>query len=124
MPQLLLLGSLPLLLLSRWTGFTDSLPQCLLHDLTGFYCPGCGATRALELLARGDVLGAARMNALLPCALLFVPLLTCFDRTCARIYRSRAFAWVAVAVVLSFTIARNLPWEPFRLLAPGAMFAR
>ena len=28
---------------------------CLLNALTGFYCPGCGGTRAIVTLAKGDI---------------------------------------------------------------------
>ena len=33
---------------------TGKLP-CIFHELTGLYCPGCGGTRALKALLRGDV---------------------------------------------------------------------
>lgn len=29
---------------------------CLFHELTGFYCPGCGGTRALKALLTGHPL--------------------------------------------------------------------
>lgn len=39
----------------RITGFslTDLVPGCILYRLTGLYCPGCGATRALSAFLTG-----------------------------------------------------------------------
>lgn len=31
------------------------LPECMFHRVTGLYCPGCGGTRALLLLLRGEI---------------------------------------------------------------------
>ena len=31
---------------------------CLIHKWTGYYCPGCGGTRAVKALLRGDVIGS------------------------------------------------------------------
>lgn len=28
---------------------------CAFHEVTGLYCPGCGATRAAKFLIRGDI---------------------------------------------------------------------
>lgn len=37
-----------------WTDvWGKSLPPCMLHKLTGLYCPGCGGTRAFMALFRG-----------------------------------------------------------------------
>lgn len=35
--------------------FEQLLPPCLLHTLTGYYCPGCGATRSVFFLLQGKV---------------------------------------------------------------------
>ncbi len=124
MPLLLLASALSILLLLRSADLADRLPGCLLYHLTGLYCPGCGATRCFELLARGEFTAALGMNLLLPFVAV-VALSFCLPaNTIARVCRSRAFGWAAVAIVVAFTIVRNLPWEPFRFLAPGAMFAR
>ena len=32
------------------------LPPCFIHAYTGYYCPGCGATRSLLLLLEGHPL--------------------------------------------------------------------
>lgn len=31
-----------------------ALPPCIIHKLTGYYCPGCGATRSTIALLHGD----------------------------------------------------------------------
>jgi len=32
------------------------MPPCILHHFTGFYCPGCGGTRAFVALIHGQFL--------------------------------------------------------------------
>ena len=39
---------------------------CILHELTGLDCPGCGMTRAVLALARLDVAAAFGYNAIWP----------------------------------------------------------
>lgn len=95
-----------------------------MYRFTGLYCPGCGATRALFLLSHGHPLSAAAMNPLLALAVIFTATLL-FKRAPKfhnlHGWKSQTVAWIAVAIVVLFTVARNLPWEPFCLLAPGAM---
>lgn len=42
------------------------LPPCSLYSLTGICCPGCGGTRAVESLLRGQWLQSARYHILVP----------------------------------------------------------
>lgn len=49
------------------------LPPCMFHSVTGFSCPGCGCTRAVAALLRGDFFLSLRNNpVILYCAGLYV----------------------------------------------------
>jgi hypothetical protein len=101
---------------SRHTGY----PPCLIHQATGLYCAGCGATRALYALLHGRVLTALHDNALFVAAL---PLLLYAAATVAlRVWRDndwphveirpRRWAWQATglfALMAAFMVLRNLP---------------
>ncbi len=43
-----------------WLG--KLLPPCMFHRLTGLNCPGCGGTRAVQALLRGDWYAAWHFN--------------------------------------------------------------
>jgi hypothetical protein len=43
--------------------FAGKLPGgCMLHNVTGYYCPGCGGTRAVDALLRGNLLLSLRYH--------------------------------------------------------------
>jgi hypothetical protein len=99
-------------------------PSCLFHDLTGWYCPGCGITRALHALAHFDLRRALAMNAFL---VLSLPLLAAMA---AQGLMQRAWLpagirrvvfngrwWIGALLV--FGVLRNLPG--FEWLAPGGL---
>jgi len=44
--------------------FRQGIP-CLFHLITGFYCPGCGGTRAVRYLLRGQVLKSIQYHPLI-----------------------------------------------------------
>lgn len=64
----LFLGVLGLLfllcLLCLGIDLREILPPCSLYSLTGFYCPGCGGTRACYALAQGHILESLRAHPL------------------------------------------------------------
>ena len=105
-------------------------PKCQLHTLTGLHCPGCGLTRCAHALTEGNVEQALAWNAfgfvMLP---LFGWLLgkllwdtiwgTPPSRTAPRFVGLKKWiSIVGVGVLLTFGVLRNLPYEPFTLLAP------
>lgn len=114
-----------LILLLRPQSSGLGLP-CVVHSLTGLYCPGCGASRALSSLLRLDFYRALRWNpllvALFPFALFYlgwgsVSFVRCgYNTLNDRI--PRRLLWMLAALVLLYFPLRNLPWWPFVLLQP------
>jgi hypothetical protein len=99
---------------------------CPFRASTGLWCPGCGATRALHALLRGDVAGMASQNALLPLFLLGTGLLWLTWWRSARGRPAPAWwgrtppaVWVWLGgLVIAFGVLRNLPLQPFAAMAP------
>ena len=100
------------------------LPPCPFLALTGWFCPGCGSTRALHALLHGDVVQALAMNPLLVIA---SPLLAWMALNAAGANppgHCLLMPWSAnpkfwLVVLLGYGVLRNLPWMPFAWLAPG-----
>ncbi len=97
-------------------------PVCQFHRLTGLDCPGCGGTRALYALLHGNVSAALRDNALLVGGVFFLALRggwLAVKRICGRPtggFLPVKFLWPLLAVMLVFTVLRNLP--AFAFLSP------
>ena len=96
-------------------------PVCHFHSLTGLHCPGCGSLRALHELLHGNLIEAARLNALLLClaglvfpAVRFV--LASVRRQRATFSVRAAWLWIFLCVAAAFSVLRNLPG--FAWLAP------
>lgn len=58
--------------ISKVTGFhlSEYIPPCTLHEATGFYCPGCGGTRAICALFSGHIIASAFYHPFVAYALL------------------------------------------------------
>jgi hypothetical protein len=99
---------------------------CPFHEATGLWCPGCGMTRAVHALSHGDIGTALGFN-------LFVPVVVAVATYAWLAWFLPAVggpalpkpatvpkaAWIVLgALVLVFAVARNLPVEPLRALAP------
>ena len=97
-------------------------PLCLFHALTGWYCPGCGGTRAAYELLHGHLVRALHDNALVVLALAAV--LIWNARWLAQRLRGGSMNlkvpvgvwWTLLVVALVFTVLRNL--SAFAWLAP------
>jgi hypothetical protein len=101
-------------------------PECVFHSVTGFYCPGCGAQRAIHHFLHLEIGSVFRNN------LLFLPgMMVIFYGVALPVankkfgtnypnflYHKRVPLYMFIIIVL-FGILRNLPYYPFTLLAPG-----
>jgi hypothetical protein len=89
--------------------------RCPIHSLTGFYCPGCGSTRAVRALLNGDLQLAFHDNALLlaaPVLMVIGALLNKYSKNRMWLYLFLGLLFIAV---VSFTVLRN---QPDSALAP------
>ena len=90
-------------------------PTCPFLALTGFYCPGCGTTRAVHALLHGEPALALQRNPLTVAAL--VVLAAAFLMWARRLWRGEPRSWVAppwvlyslLAVIVAFWALRNIP---------------
>ncbi|MDD3242918.1 MAG: DUF2752 domain-containing protein [Eubacteriales bacterium] len=97
--------------------------SCVWYQLTGYYCAGCGITRGLHELLNGHWYAAFRMNPFMFVVIPAACVLAVWE--ISRILRHRPsiplkpwMVWTFLALMILFTVLRNLPWEPFCQLAP------
>ena len=92
------------------------LPGCPLRATTGLLCPGCGTTRALSAITQGEWLAAFRYN---PLAISFLASLPLLIGLRYRGYRPSArVIWISLGIILTYFVARNLPFEIFNWIRP------
>jgi hypothetical protein len=97
-------------------------PSCPFLFITGYYCPGCGSTRAIHAIVHGDLGQAFDHN---PLTVLFLPYLVwAWGSWLHRSLTGRQqgdpappwVIWTLLVAVVLFWILRNLPG--FAWLAP------
>ncbi len=102
----------------------NPFPPCMFYAITGHYCIGCGLTRAMHALVHGDLPRAFSMNPLAVVVLPLIPLMIAWSAGWQPRSLRPLMRWVLeprlwLLLLPGFWIARNLPWSPFTLLAPG-----
>ena len=94
-------------------GIIGEYPKCLLHSTTGLYCPGCGTTRMLLSLLKGDFASAYRSNAALT---LLIPfwLVFCLGYyfNMPKYFRRNAVIYtllfISVGILIVYSVLRNI----------------
>jgi hypothetical protein len=92
---------------------------CPYRSLTGWWCPGCGLTRATHHLLRGDLAQALRFNLFVVLILIGLALtwlvwtLQVVGRPIRWVRRIPTWAYTfSIAALLVFAVVRNLPGVP------------
>jgi hypothetical protein len=121
---LMVAASATLACAATWVGDPTTpggpLPVCPTKALLGIDCPGCGSLRMLYSLLHGNLMAAARFNALGLVALVLLVwayLVWTYGRMTGRRIRSwqhqRWAAMVALSLVVIWFVVRNIPFAPF-----------
>ncbi len=106
-------------------GQSPIYPPCPFHLITGLYCPGCGSLRAIHALLHGRILSALDLNPLMVVSIPFLgygfislALYKIMGRGLPQLIKHPLWIWSILALIIVYTILRNIPFYPFSVLAP------
>ena len=94
-------------------------PPCILRTLTGFYCPGCGGTRAVRELLQGHFIRSFYYHPYVPYAAVLYGWFM-ISQTAQRLFGGKLpigmhyhdwFLYMGVGIILLNWVVRNL-WIP------------
>lgn len=104
------------MLYAFFTTVTGWRIPCVFHEITGWYCPGCGVTRMCLSLLHLDLATAYQCNqALMITAPILAVILCCLLYRYIRYGTCRVSRWVngwmiiLIVVYVVFGVVRNLP---------------
>lgn len=89
---------------------------CVLHTLTGLYCPGCGGTRAIMFLLHGDLLRSFLYHPLVPYAAVVYGWFM-ISQSIQRLSRNRIrigmhyrdiYLWIALILLIANFVIKNV----------------
>lgn len=101
---------------------------CIFHSITGFYCPGCGITRAIKAALKGDFYSSFRNNILLYTIIPLIFIIQFFNSGFMKKYKKidefnkkhkKIYNWIIVVlliITIIYGVLRNFP--EFWLLTP------
>lgn len=96
---------------------------CMFHAVTGLYCPGCGGTRSVAALLRGQIGAAFLYHPIVPyCAAVYLWFM--ISHTAERLVRHRwrigmryrnRYLWIALALVVINTAVKDILLTAFHV---------
>ena len=102
------------------TSYIEAGHPCLFHMVTGYYCPGCGGTRAVIALLHGDIIASFIYHPLVPyTAAAFIVLLILklkAPEKSVEVHLIRALIIALIIVVINFAVKNILLYNGIDLL--------
>lgn len=92
---------------------TGKLLPCIYYATTGYLCPGCGVTRSIYALAKGNILLSLRNNPIVLLIILFLILFyieilsELFGKSIKAVPRNKAVICLILGGLMLFYILRN-----------------
>lgn len=113
-----ILAATGLIYFKAWVPLTGITVPCPFHAVTGWYCPGCGITRAILSLLHLDWVQAFRYN---PLVFVLAPMYVAYAVTHKKGMRRFSQSLMAFMLVMSlaFGLLRNFPM--FAFMAPTVL---
>jgi hypothetical protein len=97
-------------------GPLPKLPLCVFHTVTGYYCPGCGGSRAVAALFKGKLLRSLYYHPIVPYSAI-VGGWFMLSQSVERLSRGKwkigmhyrnIYLWLALALVILNCIIKNM----------------
>ena len=97
------------------TQILELVPPCAFHKITGFYCPGCGGTRAVFSLARGEIVRSFIFHPIVIYTLIVGGWFLISqsiqriskNKICIAMHISPIYIWLALIIVLGNFFIKN-----------------
>ncbi len=95
---------------------TDVMMPCMFNVWTGWYCPGCGGTRAVKALFRGDILASVVYHPVVPFAAV-IAVWFMISQTIERVSKEKCkigmhfsdkYLWIILALIIANFIVKNV----------------
>lgn len=96
--------------------FTQKLATCWFYKNTGILCPGCGGTRCVQSLLKGDIINAFKYHAIFTIGIIYLLILNVIylinknkeKKILEWLYPKNVYVYIFVVILILYTICRNL----------------
>ena len=92
------------------------IPQCMIKQILGILCPGCGGTTCVINILKGNFIEAAKANIIIFIAIIYVIILNTVyiintfkkNKILKFVYMKESYVYVWLFMYLIFEIVRNI----------------